>query len=259
VVGDVSERFLLKKKGPARKILVGERTALNLLARASGIATAANRAAKIARHHHFKVCRHPYALFCFFNFFSLSFLSFLFYQGTIAATRKTTPGFRIVEKFAVLVGGCDMHRMDLSSMIMIKVCFVVARSSFVTLHCVFRSKDNHVWSTGSITNAVKKARSVGGFAVKIEVECQNENDADEAIKAGTDIVMLDNFAPHLLRETAKSLKSKYPHALIEASGGITVENMSVYLSEYVDVISIGALTQGVPFVDFSLKVNRPSN
>ena len=99
-------------KGQVRKLLVGERTALNMLARCAGIASLSKQATDIARQHNWK--------------------------GKVAGTRKTTPGFRIVEKYALLVGGADTHRMDLSSMIMLK--------------------DNHVWSTGSIPNAVKKVK-----------------------------------------------------------------------------------------------------
>jgi len=199
-------------KGPARKILAGERVALNLLARASGIAARARQASTIANKHNFK--------------------------GKVAGTRKTTPGFREVEKYAILVGGCDPHRMDLSSMIMLK--------------------DNHVWSTGSISNAVKKARAVGGFSLKIEVECRNTEEAEEAILSGADVVMLDNLQPPQLKEAAKGLKAKHPHVLIEASGGVTLETLADYFSPDVDVISMGSLTQGVPHVDFSLKVRRRS-
>ena len=110
------------------------------------------------------------------------------WRGRVAGTRKTTPGFRIVEKYALLVGGCDGHRMDLSSMIMLK--------------------DNHVKSTGSITAAVHKARAVGGFALKIEVECSSLNDALEAAKAGADVVMLDNLSPTALAVCVKQLRSQ---------------------------------------------------
>src|SRR5690606_3488163 len=89
------------------------------------------------------------------------------WTGCVAGTRKTTPGFRLVEKYAMIVGGCDPHRMDLSSMVMLK--------------------DNHVWSRGSITEAVRAARALAGFSLKIEVECQNEGEALEAIAAGADI------------------------------------------------------------------------
>jgi len=197
-------------KGQARKLLVGERTALNLLARSSGIATRSRIAAELAQKHIFK--------------------------GKVAGTRKTTPGFRSVEKYAILVGGCDQHRMDLSSMIMLK--------------------DNHIWSCGNITNAVKKAKSVGGFSLKVEVECRSIDEAQEAIAAGADVVMLDNFLPEPLKETAKLLKLAHPHVLIEASGGVTIESLPEYFSPYIDVISMGALTQGVPHIDFSLKIKR---
>jgi len=197
-------------KGEARKILVGERTALNILARASGIATQARYLRQLADKANFK--------------------------GVIAGTRKTTPGFRVVEKYALLVGGCDTHRHDLSSMIMLK--------------------DNHIWSCGSITNAVKKAKSVGGFSLKIEVECGTLLEAKEAIEAGADIVMLDNLQPKELKKMAHTLKVAHPNVIVEASGGVTRENIEGYFSEWIDVISMGSLTQGVPHVDFSLKVRH---
>jgi len=195
-------------RGPARHILIGERTALNLLARASGIATISRRAHDTAQAAGF--------------------------AGAVAATRKTTPGFRMVEKYAVLVGGCDSHRYDLSSMIMLK--------------------DNHVWSTGSIRNAVQKAKAAGGFALKIEVECRDLAEADEALIAGADIVMLDNFGSEKGKEGAAIVKSKFPHALVELSGGVTLDNLASFFSPHVDVISMGSLTQGVPHIDFSLKI-----
>jgi len=203
-----SRQEVARVKGEARKLLVGERTALNMLARCSGIATVSRKAHNIATEHNWK--------------------------GRIAGTRKTTPGFRIVEKYGLLIGGADTHRMDLSSMVMLK--------------------DNHIWSTGSITNAVKKAKSVAGFSVKIEVECQSQQEAEEAILAGADIVMLDNFTPQKLKETAANLKKSYPHVLIEASGGVTLESLPEYFSEAIDIISMGNLTQGVPHIDFSLKI-----
>ncbi|KAG1182361.1 hypothetical protein G6F35_015625 [Rhizopus arrhizus] len=115
---------------------------------------------------------------------------------------------RLVEKYGVLVGGLDTHRMDLSAMVMLK--------------------DNHIWSSGSITKAVENARSVCGFALKIEVECQSEEEADEAIEAGADIIMLDNFTGEGLKVAAKNIKERWAakgknHFLIESSGGITYE------------------------------------
>lgn len=113
----------------------------------------------------------------------------------------------------MLVGGVDPHRYDHSSMVMLK--------------------DNHIWATGSITNAVKAARSLAGFSVKIEVECRTEAEASLAIVAGADIVMLDNFGSEELKECAAKLKSRFAstnHFLIEGSGGLTEETASSYFS-----------------------------
>ncbi|KAJ2378922.1 nicotinate-nucleotide diphosphorylase (carboxylating) [Coemansia sp. RSA 2611] len=198
-------------RGAARRILMGERLALNILARCSGVASRARRLRQLADNAGF--------------------------AGVVAGTRKTTPGFRLVEKYGMQVGGADTHRMDLSSMVMLK--------------------DNHVWATGSITKAVAEARAVAGFSVKIEVECQSEADAIEAIEAGADIVMLDNFGPEQLRASALNIKANcpgYQHVLIEASGGITEETAADYMGPGIDIISFGTMTQGVPHVDFSLKI-----
>ena len=113
----------------------------------------------------------------------------------------------------MLVGGVDPHRYDLSSMVMLK--------------------DNHIWATGSITNAVKAARSLAGFSVKIEVECRTEDEANLAILAGADIVMLDNFGPEELKECAAKLKRRFAgsnHFLIEGSGGLTEDTAASYFS-----------------------------
>ena len=115
-------------------------------------------------------------------------------------------------------------------------------------------KDNHIWSCGSIEKAVKLARKASGFSQKIEVECQSLEEALEAAGAGADIVMLDNFKPEQLRKDAEEFKQKYPHVLVEASGGITTETMPDYLCPHVDVVSQGKLTQGYSCVDFSLKI-----
>jgi nicotinate-nucleotide pyrophosphorylase (carboxylating) len=127
--------------GPVNSILRGERTALNILSRCSGVATAAAKAVQIARD--------------------------LGWKGFIAGTRKTTPGFRMVEKYGLLVGGAATHRLDLSQMVMLK--------------------DNHIWSTGSISSAVGLARAAAGFSQKIEVECQSKEEAIEAATAGADV------------------------------------------------------------------------
>ncbi|KAJ3274731.1 hypothetical protein HDV01_002253 [Terramyces sp. JEL0728] len=211
--GPTGKLKVAKVTGPARKLLLGERPALNMLARASGIATRARALWKLKKEQK--------------------------WDGVIAATRKTTPGFRIVEKYASLVGGVDQHRMDLSSMIMLK--------------------DNHIWATGSITDAVKQARSVGGFALKIEVECRSEEEADEAILAGADIIMLDNFDGPGIHVCAGNLKSKWAgnhRFLIEGSGGLTLTNAAPFMSPNVDILSFGSITQSVPHIDFSLKVDH---
>ncbi len=140
----------------------------------------------------------------------------------------------MVEKYGLLVGGAATHRLDLSQMVMLK--------------------DNHIWSAGSITMAVQLARKAAGFSQKIEVECQNLGEALEAAEAGADIVMLDNFAPDQLKNDAKAFKEKFPHVLVEASGGITTETMPQFLSEHVDIVSQGKLTQGYACLDLSLKI-----
>ena len=172
--------------GPTRNLLLGERVALNTLARCSAVATKSRRTLQLVRKAG--------------------------YEGILAGTRKTTPGFRLVEKYGMLVGGIDGHRQDLSSMIMLK--------------------DNHIWAKGSITNAVRAARAVGGFALKIDVECQSEAEADEAIEAGADIVMLDNFDGPGLKIAARSLKERWRgrrEVLLESSGGLTEHNVAEYI------------------------------
>lgn len=150
-------------------------------------------------------------------------------------TRKTTPGFRLVEKYSLLVGGVSTHRQDLSQMVMLK--------------------DNHIWSTGSITSAVQRARSAAGFSMKIEVEVQSIGEALEACAAGADIVMLDNFTPENAGLAAQQVKEHHPNILIEVSGGISEESVGSYLSPYVDILSMGSLTHGYFCVDFSLKID----
>ncbi|KAH7037209.1 Quinolinate phosphoribosyl transferase [Microdochium trichocladiopsis] len=198
--------------GPARGLLLAERVGLNLLARCSGIASATRNLVLSLRSAG--------------------------YRGVLAGTRKTTPGFRLVEKYGMLVGGADQHRMDLSSMIMLK--------------------DNHVWSRGSITDAVKSAKAVGGFALKIEVEVQSEEEADEAITAGADIVMLDNFTGAGVKVAAKSLRERWRgkrEFLIEVSGGLREDNVFDYANNDIDIISTSSIHQGTSYVDFSLKID----
>jgi len=194
--------------GKPKDILLGERVALNCISRASGVATAARRIVERVREE--------------------------MWEGEIAGTRKTTPGFRMVEKYALIVGGAMPHRYDLSSMIMLK--------------------DNHIWACGSIEKAVKECRQKAGSSYKIEVECQNLDETCEAAGAGADIVMLDNMGGTELHSVADKLKKLFPHLKIEASGGIDEGNIRKYLSPNVDVISLGCLTHGYPVLDFSLKI-----
>uniref|UniRef100_A0A3B4TI27 Quinolinate phosphoribosyltransferase n=1 Tax=Seriola dumerili TaxID=41447 RepID=A0A3B4TI27_SERDU len=107
--------------------------------------------------------------------------------------------------------------------------------------------------------AVKAARSVCGFSSKIEVECRSAEEGRDAAGAGADIVMLDNFQPQELHVAACELKAEFPTLLIEASGGVTPENLAMYFSPHVDIISLGCITQGCPVVDFSLKVQKPGS
>jgi nicotinate-nucleotide pyrophosphorylase (carboxylating) len=136
----------------------------------------------------------------------------------------------------MLVGGCDPHRHDLSTMTMLK--------------------DNHIWAcNGSITRAVHAAKAASGFSIKIEVECQSVEEANEAAEAGADVVMLDNFTPEGVREAAKGLKERWGDRLIiEVSGGLTEENVEPFVSGDIDVISSSSIHQGVKHVDFSLKI-----
>ena len=173
--------------GPTRKLLLGERVGLNALARCSGVATRSRHMLELVRKAG--------------------------YKGILAGTRKTTPGFRVVEKYGMVVGGVDGHRHDLSSMIMLK--------------------DNHILARGSITGAIQAARAVGGFSLKIEVEVDSEKHADEAIEAGADIIMLDNFDGPGLKVAAQSLKSRWAgkkQFLLECSGGLTPDNVETYIN-----------------------------
>ncbi|KAG7449003.1 nicotinate-nucleotide diphosphorylase [Guyanagaster necrorhizus] len=214
--GDVFEpiKHVATVKGKARHLLLGERVALNMLARCSGIATQSKKIKDLARGYG--------------------------YNGIIAGTRKTTPGFRLVEKYGMLVGGIDPHRHDLSSMIMLK--------------------DNHIWSSGSITAAIQQARSVGGFSLLLDVEVSSEVEADEAIDAGADIVMLDNIEGQELVSVARKLKHKWQGKrkfLFETSGNITEANLQARAINEIDILSTSVVHQSVQHIDFSLKIQMP--
>ncbi|XP_070340692.1 nicotinate-nucleotide pyrophosphorylase [carboxylating] isoform X1 [Equus asinus] len=195
-------------RGPANCLLLGERVALNMLARCSGVASAAAAAVEAARGTG--------------------------WAGHVAGTRKTTPGFRLVEKYGLLVGGAASHRYDLGGLVMVK--------------------DNHVMAAGGVEKAVRGARQAADFALKVEVECSSLQEAVEAAEAGADLVLLDNFRPEELHRTAAALKARFPGVGVEASGGITLGNLPQFCGPHIDVISLGMLTQAAPALDFSLKL-----
>ncbi len=193
-------------RGPARAILTGERLALNFLMRMSGIAT--------LTHDLLERCQKVNP------------------GVKVAATRKTTPGFREFEKRAVTLGGGDPHRFGLDDAILIK--------------------DNHIALAGGVREALRKARSAS-FTKKIEIEVENEKDALAAVEEGADIVMLDNFEPEEGERMARLLRKKRPGVIIEVSGGIHPENIERYAG-YADIISLGWLTHSVRSIDFSMNV-----
>ncbi|KAH9032857.1 nicotinate-nucleotide diphosphorylase [Lactarius pseudohatsudake] len=208
----IKHRDVATVRGKARYLLLGERIALNLLARCSGIATAARK--DLAESYGF--------------------------HGVIAGTRKTTPGFRLVEKYGMIVGGIDPHRFDLSSMIMLK--------------------DNHIWSAGSVTAAITRAREVGGFSLLLDVEVRDE-EANEAIAAGADVIMLDNIEGSELMSVARRLRDRWEGKgkkfLLETSGGITESNLRERAISGIDILSTSSVHQSVQHIDFSLKIQVP--
>ena len=158
------------------------------------------------------------------------------YKTLVAATRKTALGLAYFDKKAVMIGGGDPHRFGLDDMILIK--------------------DNHLVITGDVRSIVRKARERASFSKKIEVEVSRLSDVLEAAEAGADIVMLDNFSPKKIEEAVKLLKTKELRnkILIEASGGITEQNILKYVAAGVDIVSLGAITQSTRALDMSLEV-----
>jgi nicotinate-nucleotide pyrophosphorylase (carboxylating) len=190
--------------GPARALLMGERVALNLLQRMSATAT-----------------------------LSRAYTDAL--EGTrtqLLDTRKTTPGLRLLEKYAVRVGGGRNHRYGLADAIMIK--------------------DNHIEIAGSITEAVRRARAGAPMTTRIEVETESLEMVQEALEAGADIIMLDNMSPETMREAVRLIDGR---ALTEASGGITLETIRRVAETGVDFISVGALTHSAGSLDISLDLH----
>jgi len=199
---------VLEVVGPARAVLAGERLALNFIMRMSGIATLVSGLVKKAREVNPEV--------------------------RVAATRKTTPGFRDFEKKAVMLGGGDPHRSGLYDAVLIK--------------------DNHIRIAGGIGEALRRARK-GSFTKKVEIEVETPEDARLAVQEGADIVMLDNFGPEKVKSVAAELRSINPEVLIEASGGIRPEDVERY-AEGADIISLGWLTHSVRSMDFSMEIEQ---
>lgn len=151
-------------------------------------------------------------------------------RTTLLDTRKTTPNMRIFEKYAVRVGGGSNHRYNLSDGVMLK--------------------DNHIGAAGSITNAVRMAKSYASFVHKIEVETETLEQVREAVEAGADIIMLDNMSTEQMREAVELIDGR---ALTECSGNVTRQNIQDIIDVGVDYVSSGALTHSAPILDVSLK------
>jgi nicotinate-nucleotide pyrophosphorylase (carboxylating) len=156
----------------------------------------------------------------------------------VACTRKTAPGLLYFDKKAVWVGGGDTHRLHLDDMVLIK--------------------DNHIAIVGSVEEAIKRAMEGCSFSKKIEVEVTKVEEALTAAKAGADIIMLDNFSPNKIKEAVKQLEKAgfYGKVLLEASGGITAENIVEYASTGVDIVSLGEITDSAKTLDISLEITK---
>lgn len=154
----------------------------------------------------------------------------------VACTRKTTPGFRIYEKLAVFLGGGDAHRFNLSDAVLIK--------------------DNHIKILG-LEECIARAKRLASFTKKIEIEVESLEDMLRAAELGVDIVMFDNMNPSEIRRGVETLREKglKEHLILEASGGITLENIGDYASTGIDVVSIGALTRDARWIDLSLEMD----
>jgi nicotinate-nucleotide pyrophosphorylase (carboxylating) len=196
--------LLLTARGPAHSVLAAERTALNFAQRLSGVATQAKRYADAVAGT----------------------------KARVVDTRKTTPGFRVLEKAAVLAGGCANHRFDLGSGILIK--------------------DNHIAACGSVRAAVEAAKVRAPHPLRVEVEVTNLGELDEALAAGAEIVLLDNMSPAQVEVAAARAHGR--GVLVEVSGGITLATIADYARAGADLISVGALTHSAPAVDIGLDV-----
>lgn len=190
--------------GPVIPLLTGERVILNLLQRMSGIATMTNKCLEKLNDPSINICD----------------------------TRKTIPGLRMLDKYAVVIGGGQNHRFGLYDGVMIK--------------------DNHISFSGSITKAVQSVRKNIGHMVKIEVETETKDDVLEAASAGADIIMFDNRTPQEVKEFTTYVPD---HIVTEASGGISLASLGEYANTGVDYISLGFITHSVDAFDISFNVN----
>ena len=198
----VKGEIIAEIHGKTRTILKGERTALNLIQHMSGIATATNKAVEIVSGT----------------------------KASIADTRKTLPGMRPLQKYAVTVGGGRNHRYNLSDAAMLK--------------------DNHIDAYGGITAAVNALRQKAGHMLQIEVETRNLEEVQEAVDCGVNVIMLDNMDCPTMAKTVKLVNGR---AKLEASGNVTMENIREVAESGVDIISLGALTHSVKAFDISMK------
>lgn len=199
-------KIIARTSGFADVLLGGERLALNLMQRLSGIATLTRKYVRAI-------------------------------EGTnaqIVDTRKTTPGLRMLEKYAVVAGGGRNHRFGLDDGVLIK--------------------DNHIALAGGVGAAVQRAKESVGHLHKIEVEVSTERDLREAIETGADIILLDNQTPEGTRSMVRLAREIKPDVTLESSGGITLENVRAFAEAGVDLISIGALTHSARAVDISFKI-----
>jgi nicotinate-nucleotide pyrophosphorylase (carboxylating) len=194
---------LARIEGPLRSILTGERTALNILQRLSGVATLTSRFVESVAGS----------------------------RARIVDTRKTTPGLRVLEKYAVAVGGASNHRFGLDDGILVK--------------------DNHVAAAGGVGEATRRALEGAPLGLRVEVEVRDLDELEEAIEAGANIVLLDNMQPD---EVASAVERASGRVLLEVSGGITLDSVSAYAATGIDLISVGALTHSAPAVDLALEV-----
>lgn len=191
--------------GNARSILTAERTALNMMQRMCAIATTSAYYKELVKD----------------------------YPATVVDTRKTTPGLRALEKYAVKTGGCGNHRFCLSDGVLIK--------------------DNHIKAAGGVTAAIAAAKANIPFVLKVEVECDTLEQVKESVEAGADIIMLDNMTPDQMRQAVQMIDGR---AIVEASGNMHKRDIREVAACGVDIISVGGLTHSVAAMDISLEFRK---